>query len=179
MDLIQKLNQSQVESHSDLQGPLLFLIYINGFIYSLSKTECGHFADDSYISLASKNIKTIETVMSYELKLWMKLNKLSLNKDKTKLIIFHSRFKSINANISIKLDKFKLVPVDHVKYLGIYLDNHLSWGFHINQLSKTLSQANGILAKLRHNAPQNSTTGIPCYLLLSPKLWVFYLGPLL
>ena len=85
-------------------GPLLFLIYINDFTYSLSKTECGNFADDTFISLASKNIKTIETVMNYELKLasqWMKLNKLSLNKDKTKLIIFHSRFKSINANLSI------------------------------------------------------------------------------
>ena len=65
-------------------GPLLFLIYINDFRYSLSKTECGHFADDTFIALASKNIKTIETVMNYELKLasqWMKLNKLSLNKD--------------------------------------------------------------------------------------------------
>ena len=140
-------------------SPLLFLIYSNDFRYSLSKTECGHFADDTFISLASKIIKTIETVMNYELKLasqWMKLNKLSLNKDKTKLIIFHSRFKSMNANLSIKVDKFKLVPVDHVKYLGIYLDNHLSWGFHINQLSKRLSQANGILAKLCHNAPHKT-----------------------
>ena len=36
---------------------------------------------------ASKNIKTIETVMNYELKLasqWMKLNKHSVNTDKTK-----------------------------------------------------------------------------------------------
>ena len=42
--------------------------------------ECGHFADDTFISLASKNIKTIETVMNYKLKLasqWMKLNKLT------------------------------------------------------------------------------------------------------
>ena len=109
--------------------------------------------------------------MNYELKLasqWMKLNKLSLNKDKTKLIIFHSRFKSINANLSIKLDKFKLVPVDHVKYLGIYLDTHLSWGFHINQLSKKLSQANGIRAKLRHNAPHK--TVLLVYTMLSSTL---------
>ena len=75
--------------------------------------------------------------MNYELKLvsqWMKLNKLSLNKDKTKtkLILFHSRYKTINTNLlSIKLDKFILAPVDHVKYLGIYMDNHLSWEYHI------------------------------------------------
>ena len=112
------------------------------------------------MTLASKNSKTIETVMNYELKLasqWMKLNKLSLNKDNTKLILFHSRYKAINTNLlSIKLDKYKPSPVNHVKYLGIYLDNHLSWEYHINQLSKKLSQANGILAKLRHNAPQKT-----------------------
>ena len=54
-------------------APLLFLIYINDYIN-------GHFADDTFITFASKNIKTIETVMDYELKLasqWMKLNKLS------------------------------------------------------------------------------------------------------
>ena len=95
--------------------------------------------------------------MNYELKLasqWMKLNKLSLNTDKTELIFFHSRYKSLNSNhLSIKLDNVKLYPIDHVKYLGMFLDNHLSWDYHINQLGKKLSQANGILAKLRHNAP--------------------------
>ena len=35
----------------------------------------------------------------------------------------------------------------------MYLDSHLSWEYHIKQLCKKLSQANGILAKLRHNAP--------------------------
>ena len=77
--------------------------------------------------------------MNYELKpvsQWMKLNKLSLNTDKTKLIFFHSRYKSLNSNLSIKLDKVKLYPVGHVKYLGMFLDNHLSWDYHINQLGK-------------------------------------------
>ena len=38
----------------------------------------------------------------------------------------------------------------------MFLDNHLTWEYHINQLSKKLSQANGILSKLRHNAPRKT-----------------------
>ena len=55
------------------------------------KTEAGDFADDNFIMCSNKNIKTIESVMKYELKLviqWMKLNKLSLNSKKTNLIVF-------------------------------------------------------------------------------------------
>ena len=72
-------------------GPLLFLIYINDFRLCLDKTESGHFADDTFILYSSKNLRTIETVINYELKLvstWLRLNKLSLNSDKTELIFF-------------------------------------------------------------------------------------------
>ena len=138
-------------------GPLLFLIYINDFHLCLDKTDAGHFADDTFIMYASKNIKTIETVINYELKLiskWMKLNKLSLNTDKTKLIVFRTKKKPFDTNnLSIKFNGKKLTPVDYVKYLGMFIDKHLSWDFHISQLSRKLSRANGILAKLRHNAP--------------------------
>ena len=49
-------------------GPLLFLIYINDFRLCLSKTSCGHFADDTFILYNSKKPKTIETVINTELK---------------------------------------------------------------------------------------------------------------
>ena len=34
----------------------------------------------------------------------------------------------------------------------MYIDKYLNWNFQIQQLSKKLSRANGILSKLRHNA---------------------------
>ena len=57
------------------------------------------------------------------------------------------------SEVSIKLNDKKLAPVDSVKYLGMYIDKHLCWDTHIFHLSKKLSRANGILSKLRHNAP--------------------------
>ena len=35
----------------------------------------------------------------------------------------------------------------------MYIDKYLSWNYHIQHLSTKLSRANGILSKLRHNAP--------------------------
>lgn len=79
---------------------------------------------------SSKKLKTIETVVNHELKLvskWMNLNKLSLNTDKTKLIIFYSKQKLLDTdNFSIKLNGIKLELNNNVKYLGMYLDKHLS-----------------------------------------------------
>ena len=110
-------------------GPLLFLLYINDFRLCLEKTSCGHFADDTFIIYSSKKLKTIETVINTELKQvikWLGLNKLSLNTAKTELIFFYSKRRPIDFNsISIRFNGVKLSPVEHVKYLGMYLDSHL------------------------------------------------------
>ena len=61
----------------------LFLIY-QWFQKLFVKSECGHFADDTFIIFASKKLKTVESVLNNELKFaskWMKLNKLSLNRE--------------------------------------------------------------------------------------------------
>ena len=60
----------------------------------MNDTESVHFADDTFILFSGKKMKTIETTVNTELKFastWLKLNKLSLNTNKTELIFFHSR----------------------------------------------------------------------------------------
>ena len=141
-------------------GPLLFLLYINDFRLCLNKTSSGHFADDTFIIYNSKKLKTIETVINTELKQvikWLRLNKLSLNANKTELIFFYPKSnKNLDFdNIFINFNGIRLIPVDFVKYLGMFIDKHLNWNQHIHELSKKLSQANGILSKLRHNASRN------------------------
>ena len=73
------------------------------------------------------------------------------------MIIFHSKSKYVDKLIlSIKIDGHRIPVVDKVKYLGMFVDEHLSWEFHINQLSTKLSRGNGILSKLRYYIPQNT-----------------------
>ena len=139
-------------------GPLLFSIYINDFHKCLKSTITGHFADDTFILYPNTNLKTIETVVNTELKRisnWLRLNRLSLNAGKTELIIFRSKRRTLDKVISIKLDGKKLAPVKNVKYLGMVLDQHLSWDAHIMHLSRKLSKINGMLCKLRSNAPKD------------------------
>ena len=54
------------------------------------------------------------------------------------------------------MNKIKQLPADNVKYLGIFLDKNLSWDYHILQLSKKLSGANGVLYKLRNYVPKET-----------------------
>ena len=123
-------------------GPLLFLLYINDFFLCLSQTSCGHFADDTFIIFNSKKAKTIETVINTELKeviKWLRLNKLSLNAGKTELIFFHStRHKLDYEKVYIYFNGVRLMPVDNIKYLGMFIDKFLNWNHHVNNLCKQL-----------------------------------------
>ena len=58
------------------------------------------------------------------------------------------------------MNGFKLTPVDFIKYLGMYIDKFLNWNVHINDLSKKLSRANGVLSKLRYNVPVEICTQV-------------------
>ena len=73
-------------------GPLLFLIYINDLSSAFSESVITHhFADDTNLLYANTNIRTIETILNFELKQlveWLKANKLSLNASKTDLLCF-------------------------------------------------------------------------------------------
>ena len=52
--------------------------------------------------------------------------------------------------MKIKIDGKKLTPCSSVKYLGIYIDEHLNWNTHLAELKPKLSRAVGMLSKLRH-----------------------------
>ena len=154
-----------------------FDIYINDLNYALKFSSASHFADDTSIIYTSKNLKTLETNINFDLKSvseWLKSNRLSLNVGKTKLLLFGSKCSKIQfENISIKIQGVKLSPCKSVKYLGVLIDENLSWDYHISELSKKLSRANGIIIKLRHYTPQKCTDlGLLCYFLFTPELWV-------
>ena len=71
-------------------GPLLFLFYINDLPLSSSKLAFYLFTDDANIYYKAESIDLLQSVVNKEfkkVKIWLDVNKLSLNIDKTNYII--------------------------------------------------------------------------------------------
>ena len=145
-------------------GPLLFLLYINDLKNSLKFAKASHFADDTCLTYSNKNPKTLESNLNYDLKnltQCLRANRLSLNVDKTKLLIFKSKYnKNQYEYMIIKLLGVRLEPSTSVKYLGIHIDHNLSWDYHIKEMNAKLSRSNGILSKLRHYVPKQTLISV-------------------
>ena len=79
-------------------GPLLFLTYIIDLHNLVKYSDIHHFADDTNLLYASKSIKDINRKVNFDLKNiihWLMANKISLDADMTKLILFQSKNKVI------------------------------------------------------------------------------------
>ena len=139
-------------------GPLLFLIFINDMPNISKKLKFYLFADDTSSYYESETLNETIKQMNKELKLvkkWLDGNKLSLNIDKTNYVIFHSTQIKIPPDVRIKIGNKILNRVKYVKFLGILMDEHLKWKYHITELSKKLSRTCGMLFKIRKLLPIN------------------------
>ncbi len=134
-------------------GPLLFLIYINDMNEALVNCRVFHFADDTNLLFSHENPDKLHNIINQELKVlfnWLCANRLSLNVSKTEFIIFRPPKKTILNRVTLKLNGVKLFESPKIKYLGIILDNRLTWKFHTHELSKKLSRSLAMIYKIRH-----------------------------
>ena len=81
---------------------------------------------------------------------WLRANKISLNISKTEKVVFRSPTKQIYKNLNFRLSGQKTEPKRCTKYLGVIIDEHLSFNEYMNTLKQKCNRANGILAKLRY-----------------------------
>ena len=140
-------------------GPLLFLIYINDLHNAVKYSVTHHFADDTNFLYVSKSLKKIQKYMNLDLRFvcnWLKANKISLNASKTEMLVFRDPRRKVNYDLKIKIDGKKVTPSKFVKYLGIYLDNYLSWHQQEQDMRSRLSRAAGMLCKIRHYVDFNT-----------------------
>ena len=94
-------------------------------------------------------------------------NKLLWNVDKTSFVIFHSPKTMLDKAINVKIGKDLVKQAKYVKFLGILLDESLTWKYHLTELSKKLTRTCGIAFKIRHLLPTSVLVSLSCSLFSS------------
>ena len=133
--------------------PLFFLIFINDLPNVSRKLKFHLFADDTNIYYDTETLDKLVKTVNIELKFikrWLDANKLSLNIDKTNYVIFHSTSSSISPDTVIEIGKKYITRVKYLKFLGLLLDENLSWKYHLGELSNNLARTCDILFRIRN-----------------------------
>ena len=134
-------------------GPMLFIIYINDILSVCDKIQPTLFADDTNLLISMEKAAIAEFANDMELNrndMWLKVNKLSPNLDKTHCMPFKkkNRYDFTTGSETIKV-------TSAVKYLGVWIDGNLKFCEHVGYLLKKLGKHLGVVARLRHFVSKN------------------------
>ena len=72
--------------------------------------------------------------------MWLKASKILLNTDKTELVLFRSSNRKITNNVNFRIAGQKIKMLYKTKYLGLFLDENLSFKYHLDTIK--LKRAN-------------------------------------
>jgi len=140
-------------------GPILFLLYVNDIEHATTLPVLS-FADDTSVTYSSNNLNLMYKTMNTELEnlnQWFRANKLSLNVNKTKYMIFRpsSNYRHVD-NLNLLINNTAIERIGNncntkcFKFLGILVDETISWKHHIDSICKKISRANYIINKVKN-----------------------------
>ena len=144
-------------------GPILFIIYVNDLPQCSNKFDFIMYADDTtlsstiYSSFSDINSNaSADSLINAEIGKvieWLKINKLSLNKNKSKYMTFHMPKKQIQ-HLTLKIDGINFEKVEEFNFLGLTMDTNLKWKKHTDKISNKCSKITGVLNRLKLLFPQ-------------------------
>ena len=115
-------------------GALLFLSYINDIHGVVNFSELVLFADDTLMFVVGNNVKECLEKINGDLDTieeWLKMNKLKLNVNKTKCMVWNG---SLNENENVIVNNNKIELVEEIKYLGVIIDNKVNFKKHLDYI---------------------------------------------
>ena len=113
------------------------------------------FADDTNIFFVHNDLKTLFTTANNELENineWFKANKLYLNVKKTNYILFYSRRKTDNLPLKLPqmhINNNEIKRVTSTKFLGVIIDENLTFKEHLKTVENKVSKNLGMLYKAK------------------------------
>ena len=135
----------------------LFILYVNDFREKLGdEIEVLQFADDTSIICHSKtesNLLSKAEIVFKSTDRYMRQNQLTLNRDKTEIIIFKN---DNNSHIrDILYDKNKIEFKDCCRYLGIMIDRNLQFHAQLNKMLAKMATFKFILFSETSNSSKS------------------------
>ena len=123
------------------------------FSFGTSIIKCNFtlFADDTTLTFKSHNLYDLENEINADLILicdWFCCNKLVLNIDKTKLILFHRT--RVKHKLNIKINNIAIKQSTNFKFLGILIDENRNWKMQINNIKNKLYYGLSLLPRYKY-----------------------------
>ena len=131
-------------------GPLLFLLYINDLPNASKILKSLLFADDSNFFNSNNDLEDLFRITNAELEKigqWVVCNKLGINFEKTHFLIF-SR-KRLITDRTLKILDITIPRKNVTKFLGVFIDDRLSWKEHISHICNKISKSIGVLYRVK------------------------------
>uniref|UniRef100_A0A3B3IP09 Reverse transcriptase domain-containing protein n=1 Tax=Oryzias latipes TaxID=8090 RepID=A0A3B3IP09_ORYLA len=147
-------------------GPKLFILYINDICDISKLLQFVLFADDTNFFCSGDNLKTLAKSIEMEmikLKMWFDYNKLSLNLTKTKFMVFGNKNRT---EVTLSIDNIKIEQVSEFKFLGVMLDDKLTWKSHIFYVKNKVAKSLFVLNKSKYVLPCHIMHMLYCSLVL-------------
>lgn len=137
-------------------GPLLFLIYINDLPLVSKMFSMIMYADDTtlYCNLNDVNNDIAVNVELGKISEWLASNKLLLNANKTKCIVFHTHQRKVEYPV-LKINNTIIEQVHEFNFLGLILNSQLTWKSHIDHIAVKISKTLGVMYRLKHVYPKS------------------------
>ena len=137
-------------------GTLLFIIYMNDLPNSVKGTKINMYADDTNLTKQITSLGDVKVELIPEIEkviLWLKANKLSVNTLKTEFMFFGSskRLKDTKNLIALRVGDKLIRRKKKVKYIGVILDEQLTWGDHIDYISTKIKRNIGAIKRIRNS----------------------------
>ena len=79
---------------------------------------------------------------------WYVTNRLSINANKSAVMLI-GRPSQVHDDIDIKINDVRIEQVQSMKYLGIYIDNKLSWDVQCDKLCSNVASKISVLRRIR------------------------------
>lgn len=143
--LSKSLSIDQGVPQGSILGPLLFLIYISDMPNAIKHGTTISYADDTTILISNNNFEDLY-IQAYEnmnsLMEYLNVNKLKINLQKTKYILFRPNSKRNVLDIPPKLiiDNTEIIEVNSTKFLGVFIDSKVNWYEQVKNVVNKLKQ---------------------------------------